>query len=144
MTTTTLRVDGMTCGACTSSVESAFEGVDGIGTVSVSLVMERAVVIHDADKVTATQIRDMIDDRGFDADVISSDQPDSVLFDTRADEEESANEDDQLLQHGLSTTTIHVGGMTCGACTSAVEGAFKDVSGVTSFSISLLSERAVI
>ncbi|KAF2170141.1 hypothetical protein M409DRAFT_51898 [Zasmidium cellare ATCC 36951] len=145
MTTTTLRVDGMTCGACTSSVESAFRGEDGIGSVSVSLVMERAVITHDADKISAEQIREMIDDRGFDAQVISSGRPESPLFD--ASEEDDILLDDaelDILGNGMSTTLIHVGGMTCGACTSAVEGAFKGVAGVKSFSISLLSERAVI
>ena len=142
-TTTTLKVEGMTCGACTSSVESAFKGVDGVGNVSVSLVMERAVVSHVADKISAQEIRDMIEDRGFDAEVLSSDRPDDVLFDVGADEEEGG-EEEQSVGAGFSTTTLHVGGMTCGACTSAVEGAFKDVTGIKSFSISLLSERAVI
>lgn len=144
MTTTTLRVDGMTCGACTSSVESAFEGVEGVGSVSVSLVMERAVVTHDADKISGEQIREMIDDRGFDAQVISSDSPEPPLFDVSEDEQLLDDAETDLLGSGFSTTTIHVGGMTCGACTSAVEGGFKDMPGVKSFSISLLSERAVI
>lgn len=34
--------------------------------------------------------------------------------------------------------------MTCGACTSAVEGGFNGVAGVLKFNISLLAERAVI
>lgn len=138
MTTTTLKVQGMTCGSCTSSVESAFQDVDGIGTVSVSLVMERAVVTHNAETISAETIREMIDDRGFDAEVISSDRPESPLFDVHDEQDQSTG------NKNLSVTTIHVGGMTCGACTSAVEGAFKDVPGVKSFSISLLSERAVI
>lgn len=144
MTTTTLRVDGMTCGACTSSVESAFRGEDGIGSVSVSLVMERAVITHNADKISAEQIREMIDDRGFDAQVISSDRPESPMFDAEEDDILLDDAELDILGDGISTTTIHVGGMTCGACTSAVEGAFKNVPGVKSFSISLLSERAVI
>ncbi|WPH05051.1 heavy metal translocatin [Acrodontium crateriforme] len=139
MTTTTLKVGGMTCGACTSSVEAGFADVDGIGSVSVSLVMERAVVVHNADKISAQALRDIVEDRGFDAEVLSSDLPESALFDM-----EDETEDADSLGNGLSTTTLHVGGMTCGACTSAVEGAFKDVSGVKTFSISLLSERAVI
>lgn len=148
MTTTTLRVEGMTCGACTSSVESGLKDVEGVGSVSVSLVMERAVVTHDADKIGAEQIRDMIDDRGFDATVISSDRPETPLFDI-SDEEDVEDDDGEegeadLLGDGIYATTLHVGGMTCGACTSAVEGAFKGVPGIKSFSISLLSERAVI
>ncbi|EHK22831.1 uncharacterized protein TRIVIDRAFT_29719 [Trichoderma virens Gv29-8] len=41
-------------------------------------------------------------------------------------------------------TAVAIEGMTCGACTSAAEGGFKDTPGVKTFSISLLSERAVI
>ncbi|KAK4999956.1 Cu(2+)-transporting P-type ATPase [Elasticomyces elasticus] len=144
MTTTTLRVGGMTCGACTSSVESAFTDVEGVGSVSVSLVMERAVILHDADKITAEQIQEMIDDRGFDAEVLASDLPDTASSAPMSDIEEEDMLGSGILGEGISTTTIHVGGMTCGACTSAVEGAFKDIPGVKSFNISLLSERAVI
>jgi len=142
MTTTTLRVEGMTCGACTSAVESGLQPLDGVGSVSVSLVMERAVVSHDASKISAQEIREVVEDRGFDAEVLASDGP------ARS---ESEDEEGLLLlgggeedHTGLRTTTVKVGGMTCGACTSAVEGAFKNFSGVTSFSISLLSERAVV
>ncbi|KAK4626788.1 Copper-transporting ATPase 1 [Fulvia fulva] len=144
MTTTTLRVDGMTCGACTSAVESAFQDVQGVGSVSVSLVMERAVVTHDAEQIKAEQIRDMIDDRGFDAEVIASDMPEPPIFDASEDDALLDDDEVEILGSGMSMTTIHVGGMTCGACTSAVEGAFKNVAGVKTFNISLLSERAVI
>ncbi|KAF2483270.1 E1-E2 ATPase-domain-containing protein [Neohortaea acidophila] len=140
MTTTTLKVEGMTCGACTSAVESAFNDVQGVGSVSVSLVMERAVVMHDAARIAAEQIREMIEDRGFDANIISSDAPNVPLFDADDELEDTT----ESMDNGISTTILHVGGMTCGACTSAVEGAFKNVSGVKTFNISLLSERAVI
>ena len=144
MATTTLRVEGMTCGACTSSVESGFKNVDGAGNVSVSLVMGRAVVQHNPEKLSPEAVKEIIEDRGFDAEILSTDIPvpglnevtEEVLFD-ESDTEETET-------HGLSTTTLAVEGMTCGACTSAVEGGFKDVPGLKTMSISLLSERAVI
>ena len=144
MATTTLRVEGMTCGACTSAVESGFKNVEGAGNVSVSLVMERAVVQHDPEILPADQVRDIIEDRGFDAEVLSTDMP--QLTSEGSTEEVAKNVDDKedSEEPQLSTTTLAVEGMTCGACTSAVEGAFKDVPGVKSMSISLLSERAVI
>lgn len=145
MTTTTLRVGGMTCGACTSSVESGLKVEDGIGSVSVSLIMERAVVTHDAKAITAEQVREIIEDRGFEADILSSDEPETSPLDATEEEGGSDGEETQLLESsGLSATTVKVGGMTCGSCTSAIEGAFKNVPGVKSFSISLLSERAVV
>src|SRR5947199_1148070 len=70
--TTTLKVDGMTCGACTSAVESGFKNLEGAGTVSVSLVMGRAVVHHDPTMLSADKIAEIIEDRGFDAEVLST------------------------------------------------------------------------
>ncbi|KAK3187546.1 Cu(2+)-transporting P-type ATPase [Lecanicillium sp. MT-2017a] len=137
MATTTLRVGGMTCGACTSAVESGFKGVDGVGNVSVSLVMERAVIMHDPAKISGEQIQEIIEDRGFDAEVLATDLASPSL--TRVPDHHHDDIDDSL-----TTTTVAIEGMTCGACTSAVEGGFKDIPGVKSFSISLLSERAVI
>ncbi|KAL2184442.1 heavy metal translocatin [Thermothelomyces heterothallicus CBS 203.75] len=138
MATTTLKIEGMTCGACTSAVEAGFKGVDGVGSVSVSLVMERAVVMHDPQRISADRIREIIEDRGFDAEVLSTDLPSPVT--------PRASFGGHPSDSGPATmvTTVGIKGMTCGACTSAVEGGFKDVAGVKHFSISLLAERAVI
>ena len=139
MATTTLRVDGMTCGACTSAVESAFQDVPGAGSVSVSLIMSRAVVQHDPQCLSPEAIKDIIEDRGFDADVLSTDAPETISRPPKKSEDTT-----KTSIPVMSTTTLAVAGMTCGACTSAVEGGFKDVAGVKSMSISLLSERAVV
>lgn len=125
----------MTCGACTSAVESGFRDVDGAGAVSVSLIMGRAVVHHDPSRLSAQQVAEIIQDRGFDAEVITTDLPTTPI-------RLSINTDSS--QPLLSTTTLKVEGMTCGACTSAVEAGFKDVGGITSVSVSLLTSRAVI
>ncbi|KFY26698.1 hypothetical protein V493_03926, partial [Pseudogymnoascus sp. VKM F-4281 (FW-2241)] len=137
---TTLRCGGMTCGACTSSVEAGVEGLPGVQSVSVSLIMERVVVNHDPSKTSADQIAEAIEDRGFDAEVLTTDVR-TPTYDRPApydsiDESEAGDQ--------TTTTTIAIEGMTCGACTSAVEGGFADVPGVKHFSISLLAERAVI
>lgn len=122
-------------------VESGFKRVGGVGNVSVSLVMERAVVMHDPQMITAEKIQEIIEDRGFNAEVLATDIP-SPMFDRRGYLHDDADEGEDV--SGITTTTLAVVGMTCGACTSAVEGGFKDVPGVKHFSISLLSERAVV
>ncbi|KAH0837455.1 hypothetical protein AYO21_08945 [Fonsecaea monophora] len=136
MATTTLKVDGMTCGACTSAIESGFKDVEGAGAVSVSLMMGRAVVHHDPKKLSPEQIAEIIEDRGFDAEVLSTDmpKPPTLSISTGVSSSESQ----------LTTTTISIQGMTCGACTSAVEAGFKNVPGVKSMNVSLLAERAIV
>lgn len=135
MATTTVKVDGMTCGACTSSVEGVFKGVDGVGSVAVSLVMGRAVVVHDQNVLPPKKVAELIESRGFDASVLSTEMPTG-----ETDDGEGAEDDERK----ISTTTLAVEGMTCGACTSAVESGLKDVPGVKSVNVSLLSERAVV
>lgn len=132
MATTTVKVDGMTCGACTSAVEGAFKGVDGAGNVSVSLMMGRAVVHHDPTILPPEKVAQVIEDSGFDAAVLSTDTPSAKQARSRSD------------GPSFSTTTLAVEGMTCGSCTSAVEGSLKEIPGVSSVSVSLLSERVVV
>ena len=136
MATTTLKVGGMTCGACTSAVESGLKDVEGAGAVSVSLMMGRAVVHHEPTKISPEQIAEIIEDRGFDAEVLSTDnpQPPALKITTTL-----ANTESQI-----TNTTISIQGMTCGACTSSVEAGFKEVLGVKSMSVSLLAERAIV
>ena len=145
MATTALKVGGITCGACTSAVEAGFKGVDGVGNVSVSLVMERAVVTHEIPK----RIHGREDCRdhsrpGFDAEVLATDLP-SPMF-TSNDYPYNEDEDGEEVAEtaGTTITTLAVEGMTCGACTSAIEGGFMNVSGVKHFNISLVTERAVV
>ncbi|KAL4933883.1 Cu(2+)-transporting P-type ATPase CCC2 [Aspergillus undulatus] len=135
MATTTISVEGMTCGACTSAVENAFKGVDGAGEVSVSLMMGRAVVHHDPTVLSPEKVAEMIDNCGFDAAVLSTD---SSSIPTQSASSSKAPGTD------VATTILAVEGMTCGACTSAVEGGLAENPGVRSVSVSLLSERAVV
>lgn len=74
MATTTVKIDGMTCGACTSAVEGAFKSIDGAGDVSVSLIMGRAAIQHDPSILAPAKVAEMIEDCGFDAVVLSTEE----------------------------------------------------------------------
>ena len=78
-----------------------------------------------------------VEDRGFGAEIISTD----VQTPNRS--QNKRREEADVWSKRLATTTVSVRGMTCGACTSAVEGGFKGVEGLSSFSVSLITERAV-
>jgi P-type Cu+ transporter len=132
LTTTTVAIEGMTCGACTSAVEGGFKDVPGVKHFSISLLSERAVIEHDVSLLSAEKIAEIIEDRGFGAAIVDSTKSSAEPHERRSRE------------YAVATTTVAIEGMTCGACTSAVEGGFTDVDGVVRFNISLLAERAVI
>lgn len=124
----------MTCGACTSAVEGGFAEVTGVKHFSISLLSERAVIEHDASLLPVDKIIEIIEDRGFGATLVDSE--------TRKPTREFS--ESATTQPSVATTTVAIEGMTCGACTSAVEGGFTGLDGILRFNISLLAERAVI
>lgn len=67
METTTIKVDGMSCGGCVKSVTGVLTALDGVAKAEVSLEQKRAVVEFDAAKLTRDQLKAVIEDAGFDA-----------------------------------------------------------------------------
>jgi copper chaperone len=67
METTTIKVDGMSCGGCVKSVTGVLTALDGVAKAEVSLEQKQAVVEFDAAKVTRDQLKAVIEDAGFDA-----------------------------------------------------------------------------
>lgn len=67
METTTIKVDGMSCGGCVKSVTGVLTALDGVAKAEVSLEQKQAVVEFDAAKVTRDQLKATIADAGFDA-----------------------------------------------------------------------------
>ena len=67
METTTIRVDGMSCGGCVKSVTGVLTALDGVAKAEVSLEQKQAVIEFDAARVTRDQLKAAIEDAGFDA-----------------------------------------------------------------------------
>ncbi|CAE8581821.1 unnamed protein product [Polarella glacialis] len=119
-----LRVQGMTCGACSGAVTRALQARSGVLEAEVSLLREKASVTFDASKVSAEELRTEVEDIGFDATILSFE------------------EDHPPRQ--LARAELRVQGMTCGACSGAVERALRAQPGVEEANVSLLRESATV
>lgn len=62
----TLNVQGMSCGHCVSSVEGSVGKLNGVEQVKVHLESGKVDVSFDKDKVTLNEIKETIDDQGYD------------------------------------------------------------------------------
>ena len=60
-------IEGMTCAACTSAIESAVLGLKGVDRISVSLPLARATVVHKPSQSTPMDIVAAIDGAGYGA-----------------------------------------------------------------------------
>ncbi|KAL2244512.1 copper-transporting ATPase RAN1 [Sesamum indicum] len=105
-------VTGMTCAACSNSVESALRALNGVVKASVALLQNKADVTFDPTLVKDEDIRNAIEDIGFEAELLS--EPSTF--------------------HSKPTGTLigqfTIGGMTCAACVNSVEGILRKLPGV--------------
>ncbi|MFW6078783.1 MAG: heavy-metal-associated domain-containing protein [Gemmatimonadota bacterium] len=67
MTTTTLKIQGMSCGHCVSAVTEALKGVEGVRSADVDLEGGRAVVEYDEGRATTAQLVGAVMDEGYTA-----------------------------------------------------------------------------
>ncbi len=61
----TLKIVGMHCGGCSSSVEKALKGLPGVAAVTVNLAGGKAVVDYDPDKTNDKEMAKAIKNVGF-------------------------------------------------------------------------------
>lgn len=67
--TVTLKVDGMTCGGCATTVERALKETAGVEDAQVNYERGQAVVRYDDRKVTLAKLREVIQSTGFSCEV---------------------------------------------------------------------------
>ena len=65
--TVTIRVSGMKCGNCSSSVTKALKATGGVQDAQVDHAKGEAVITYDDEKVTEAKLREVINGTGFKA-----------------------------------------------------------------------------
>ncbi|MBN8562104.1 MAG: copper-translocating P-type ATPase [Leptolyngbya sp. UWPOB_LEPTO1] len=67
METTTLKLQGMSCAACTKNIEDAIRSVEGVNECSVNFGAEQATIAYDSRKTNLAEIQQAVDDAGYSA-----------------------------------------------------------------------------
>ncbi|KAL2925898.1 putative copper-transporting ATPase HMA5 [Bienertia sinuspersici] len=115
-------VIGMTCSACAGSVEKAIKRLPGILEAVVDVLNNRAQVIFYPSFVNEENIRETIEDVGFEASLI---------------QDENSEGTNQICR-------VHIKGMTCTTCANSVESSLLGVHGVKKAQVALATEEAEI
>ncbi|KAL8846180.1 MAG: hypothetical protein Q9221_008709 [Calogaya cf. arnoldii] len=141
LSVTTLKVEGMTCGACESGIRGGFKDVPGLTTMSISFLTGRADFEHDPVVLPPKAIAEIIEDRGFDAAIVetkaslSHEVPTTLLGHSTS--QPSSIRSVQLKILGLTDTTAAVN----------LEESLRSIPGITSVAVNystLTSSRTTI
>lgn len=109
-----LKIEGMTCAACAKAVERVTKKLDGVTDASVNLATEKLNVTFDERKSDLKTIKAAIAKAGYNA-----------ISDAK-------------------NATLKIEGMTCAACSKAVERAVKKLDGIVEANVNLATEKLSI
>jgi len=109
-------VDGMTCSACSAAVEKVTRKLPGVQLSEVNLATDKLRIVFDSSEVDTTEIVKSIEKAGYEA-------------------KESVE---------LSKVTIPIEGMTCAACSGAIERVLKKKEGIISIAVNLATNKAIL
>ncbi|MFP4172301.1 MAG: heavy metal translocating P-type ATPase [Candidatus Hydrogenedentota bacterium] len=110
--TVELPIKGMTCAGCAQAVERALGRSPGVEEATVNLATEKARVTYDPEQTERAALVDAVLHAGY------------------------------SVPERKESTELHIQGMTCAGCASAVESALNNAPGVRSASVNLSTEEA--
>lgn len=116
MKTEVYKVDGMTCASCSSAVERVTKKLDGVDSSAVNLSTEKLTITFDETMLNRNHIIEAVKKAGYTA------MPD-------------------IQEKSIS---MPIDGMTCAACSQAIERKLGKTEGIAKISVNLATEQAQI
>src|SRR5688500_6031915 len=118
LTKETFTISGMTCAACANAIERGVRKLDGVKEVNVNFASEKMTVDFGSKEINIDAIIQKVVKLGYEVEHQHQEQFKEIL--------------------------LPISGMTCAACSNAVERALKKLDGVKEVSVNFASEKAKI
>ncbi|MFZ7131536.1 MAG: heavy metal translocating P-type ATPase [Eubacteriales bacterium] len=111
-----LNITDMTCSACAKAVEKSVSKVQGVADANVNFAAEKLSVDYDEGVTSLEEVKRAVVKAGYGVEEVIS----------------------------TKNVVIPIGGMTCAACSNAVERSLKKLEGIDHVSVNFATEKAMI
>ncbi|KAM9537707.1 copper-transporting ATPase 1 isoform 1-T5 [Guaruba guarouba] len=145
-----LKVEGMTCHSCTSTIEGKIGKLQGIQRIKVSLDNQEAVVVYQPHLITAEEIKHQIEAAGFTASFKKQPKPLKLsaidlerLRNTQTKGSETVLKETSSM-NDTKTVVFRIDGMHCNSCVLNIQSTISALPSVTSIVVSLEKKSAII
>lgn len=146
-----LRVEGMTCQSCVSSIEGKIRKLQGVVRVRVSLSNQEAVITYQPYLIQPQDLRGHVNDMGFEAIIKNKVAPVSLgpidigrlqginpkTFSTYTNQNANISQTAVHQESHMVTLQLRVDGMHCKSCVRNIEENIGQLSGVQNIQVSL-------
>lgn len=147
-----LKVEGMTCHSCTSTIEGKVGKLQGIQRIKVSLDNQEAVVVYQPHLITAEEIKCQIEAVGFTASFKKQPRPLKLSAidlerlkntQTKGSETTSLKENSKNV-NDTKTVVFKIDGMHCNSCVFNIQSTISALPSVTNIVVSLEKKSAIV
>ncbi|XP_011506459.1 PREDICTED: copper-transporting ATPase 1 [Ceratosolen solmsi marchali] len=140
-----ISISGMTCMSCVNSITEMLSNKTGIENICVSLETHEGTFSYNDKLITPQQIADIIEDMGFGANVKNINNDVIKLSNNLKDSSPTndfvkTSEPKNIVQKCF----IHIDGLTCISCVTAIEKHCKKLVGVKNILVHFISGRTEI
>ncbi|NXE46868.1 ATP7B ATPase, partial [Casuarius casuarius] len=149
-----LRVEGMTCQSCVSSIEGKIRKLNGVVRIKVSLGNQEAIIAYYPYIIQPEDLKSHIRNLGYDCTIKSKSAPLKLgvldvgrLQNTAAKKTPACRDSGRVAPLAVkmsSTATVQIEGMHCESCVRNIEENIAALSGVQSINMSLEHKHAVV
>ncbi|XP_062440626.1 copper-transporting ATPase 1 [Rhea pennata] len=146
-----LKVEGMSCHSCTSTIEGKIGKLQGIQRIKVSLDNQEAVVVYQPHLITAEEIKHQIEAAGFMASFKKQPRPLKLsaidlerLKNVQAKGSETILKENSKNANDTKTIVFRIDGMHCNSCVLNIQSTISALPSVTSVVVSLENKSAII
>ncbi|OXB77203.1 UNVERIFIED_CONTAM: hypothetical protein H355_012570 [Colinus virginianus] len=147
-----LRIEGMTCQSCVTTIEGKIKKLHGVTKIKVSLSNQEAVIAYHPYIIQPEELRSHIGNLGYDCTIKSKSAPLKLgVLDVRNLQSTDPKETPASLENdGLdplvatATVTVHIEGMHCKSCVRNIEDNISSLPGIQSIEVSLEHKCAVV
>ncbi|XP_015443593.1 copper-transporting ATPase 1 isoform X2 [Pteropus alecto] len=145
-----MKVEGMTCHSCTSTIEGKIGKLQGIRRIKVSLDNQEATIVYQPHLITVEEIKKQIEAAGFPAFIKK--QPKyltlgAIDIERLKNAPVKSSEGSQQRSPSYtndSTITFIIDGMHCKSCVSNIESVLSTLQYVSSTVVSLENRSAIV
>ncbi|XP_036030945.1 copper-transporting ATPase 1 isoform X2 [Onychomys torridus] len=145
-----MKVEGMTCHSCTSTIEGKVGKLQGVQRIKVSLDNQEATIVYQPHLITAEEIKKQIEAVGFPAFIKKHPKYLKLgaidverLKNTTVKSPEGSQQKSPSYPSD-STATFIIEGMHCKSCVSNIESALSTLQYVGSVVVSLENRSAIV
>ncbi|NXL94214.1 ATP7B ATPase, partial [Alectura lathami] len=151
-----LRIEGMTCQSCVTTIEGKIRKLHGVAKIKVSLGNQEAVIAYHPYIIQPEELRSHISNLGYDCTIKSKSAPLKlgVLDVERLQNADPRETSASLESEGLdslvasvsstATVTVQIEGMRCKSCVRNIEENISSLPGIQSIKVSLEHKCAAV